>query len=507
MTSNGKKEHIAVLGAGLTGLSATFYLSRRYPDTKISLIERQRRGGGVVSSSRVPLGGDYGSALLEAGPSAFRPYATAIMEITNFLGLKDKIVTCPADSPGATNNFVYSPELGLQIIPAGLRDMFTSKLTGIIIPAALKEAFIPRNRPDGIADESFDSLLTRRFGPNLARMLGSAFIHGIYTGDSRELSVRAAFGMLWDAETLKGSVIRGIIGGPKPPPPTEVYDVGPVGEALQKAGMWTFKDGLQTFTNAIEDHLRKQPNVELLYDSPIKQIDDGFKVRLENGKTVEPTHIVSALPTPVLHKLMPQNKGFAGFAALAANKPLSLHIVNLVFPGPPSAIHPDGFGYFIPRPAEGYTPAATARTGSFAGVLFDTSMFPGQDTAVADPYNNAPFTKVYLKMGGAFALPPLPAQMKSAPGAPTPAYITTALGVLSTQLGRALPAPLYWQVSLKEDCIPINTPGHVDRIKEMKEWADEKYKGRLQIIGAGVGGVATGDCVEQGRQVAKTLQL
>lgn len=70
---------IAVLGGGLTGLSAAFHLARRFPTTPIALINRDARFGGWVRSERVKVNG--AEVLLEAGPRTLRPTAPSVLEL------------------------------------------------------------------------------------------------------------------------------------------------------------------------------------------------------------------------------------------------------------------------------------------------------------------------------------------------------------------------------------------------------------------------------------------
>jgi oxygen-dependent protoporphyrinogen oxidase len=49
-------------------------------------------------------------------------------------------------------------------------------------------------------------------------------------------------------------------------------------------------------------------------------------------------------------------------------------------------------------------------------------------------------------------------------------------------------------------------PGHLDRMEEMKMkflTGLDGWGGRLAVVGAGVGGVSVGDCVEAGRRVGR----
>lgn len=81
-----------------------------------------------------------------------------------------------------------------------------------------------------------------------------------------------------------------------------------------------------------------------------------------------------------------------------------------------------------------------------------------------------------------------------------------------------LPPPSHVHAHYQKNCIPTYTPGHLRRMDELKaalgftssssdssssSSADvNPWGGRMHVIGAGVGGVSVGDCVEQGRDAA-----
>jgi oxygen-dependent protoporphyrinogen oxidase len=72
-----------VLGGGITGLATAFHLSRRIPQTKITLIENQDRVGGWIRSECVELGSGKGHMVLEAGPRTLRPRSQALLELVH----------------------------------------------------------------------------------------------------------------------------------------------------------------------------------------------------------------------------------------------------------------------------------------------------------------------------------------------------------------------------------------------------------------------------------------
>ena len=64
-------QRIAIVGGGITGLSAAYFLSNALPRAKIVLYEASPRFGGWINSSRVPVNG--GHVVFERGPHTLRP--------------------------------------------------------------------------------------------------------------------------------------------------------------------------------------------------------------------------------------------------------------------------------------------------------------------------------------------------------------------------------------------------------------------------------------------------
>lgn len=64
-------QSIAVLGGGITGLTSAYRLSQLFPNTAITLYEKNSRLGGWLHSTSVPL--DTGEVVFEHGPRTLRP--------------------------------------------------------------------------------------------------------------------------------------------------------------------------------------------------------------------------------------------------------------------------------------------------------------------------------------------------------------------------------------------------------------------------------------------------
>jgi oxygen-dependent protoporphyrinogen oxidase len=179
----------------------------------------------------------------------------------------------------------------------------------------------------------------------------------------------------------------------------------------------------------------------------------------------------------------------------------TVHVVNFVFPCPPKDVHPEGFGYLIPRPPAGYPTKSTSP--GILGTIFDSCSLHAQDLPVTNNYyNNATHTKLTMMTGGPYPLHSLPAVLSSSSSDEAlPPFISGLLRELENQLGKTLPKPVYWQIWNNENCIPTLLPGHLERMEEMRasmEHMAVTWQGCHAMVGAGVGGVSVSGCVEAG---------
>ena len=213
------------------------------------------------------------------------------------------------------------------------------------------------------------------------------------------------------------------------------------------------------------------------------------------------------MPLPHLHRLLSApsvtHSSTGSLPHLLTNPSSSVTVVNLVFPPTSRPIHPDGFGYLIPRPSTDY-PASSL---GMLGTVFDSCALPTQDrllplsASASSTPSPSGFTKVTVMLGGPY-------------GAPTPApssaaFLPTLLDTLRRHLGRAEPLPEPCLVRIREhkDCIPTPTVGHTARVAELTAAVRERWGPNAAVIGAGVGGVSVGDCVESGRRAAYALRV
>lgn len=210
-----------------------------------------------------------------------------------------------------------------------------------------------------------------------------------------------------------------------------------------------------------------------------------------DGQKLEMAHVVAALPPPKLNSLISAS---APLPHLTANPSTTVGVVNVVYPLPPSAVHPDGFGYLVPHSAPGTNPDGAL------GVVFDSAALPGLD---GSPALEGRVTKVTVMMGGP--------HWASYGTAPVPRGPGDLVEPALRHLRRVFPhlgsvEPLLVVPHLNAACIPTYAPGHGGRLGEVHSAVESgPWAGRLSVAGAGYGGVSVNDCVLSGQLVAEGL--
>ncbi|KAF7344433.1 hypothetical protein MSAN_01924500 [Mycena sanguinolenta] len=396
--------------------------------------------------------------------------------LVHLLGLSDSVITTPKSSPAAKNRFLHVPGTpGIYKIPGPSISYLWNELRYFIQPGINFELVRGWNRPEGVLDESLESFMTRRGHAVTARVLGSALVHGIYAADARLLSVRAAFPRLWELEEKgNGRILWYLLTRSKEEKLKEKekeeedrkrYQLGDVLKLMEGASVYSFRDGMGTLADALTRSITKNPNIRIISGAEVTalQFDDehGFQPSRSQPSTKSSP---SRIPCPISQRT-PSS---------------SVTAINLVFPG--TKIFPPGFGYLVCRPKDDY-PADDA---GILGVTFDSAALPAQDTLAP----GEKITKVTVMMGGPHRSPDT--------------ALPVVLAHLQYHLNRRkpLPEPLVTRTWHHKECIPTPLPGHLERIKKLKEaLGGSGWDGRMEVVGAGVRGVSVGDCVESGKMV------
>ncbi|HEX5109310.1 MAG TPA: protoporphyrinogen oxidase [Vicinamibacterales bacterium] len=193
---------IAIVGGGISGLAAAYELERR--GLSVRVLEAGNRPGGVVCTERLD------GWVIDAGPDSLLVQKPGAIALCRELGIADRLIstltprTAYVLRDGQLHPLVEGSFLGF---PIGLSALARSTLfsTGGKLRMA-GEVLVPRSQGD--EDESIAAFVRRRFGEEAVDYLAEPLLAGIHAGDAEELSARALFPRLVDAEQQSGSVLR-----------------------------------------------------------------------------------------------------------------------------------------------------------------------------------------------------------------------------------------------------------------------------------------------------------
>lgn len=441
---------VAVLGGGLTGLTAAWHLKKA--GVTVRVYEAGARAGGVI--------GAYirDGWLHELGPNSLLEGSADVANFINDLGLGTRRLYAAA---AARNRYVVK---GGRLVPMPTSPtafLLTKLFSWRAKFTLLGEPFRPKH--EGAADESVSHFVIRRLGEEFLDYAVNPFVSGVYAGDPGRLSVRHGFPKLFALEQQHGSLIRGAI-------KRRNASGGPSGR------IFSFPDGLSELPRALAQGLGDRVALETRV-TRLRRVPAGWEVETErSGRRETRVHsaVIAALPADVLATL--PIEGLATAGGLAQLREIEQPPVTSVLVGykREAVRHPlDGFGVLMPE----------VEHGRILGALFTSTLFP----------NRAPDGHVAINVFVGGARHPELARQEDAP----------LVAMVRAELERLLGAkgePAYVHLQRWPRAIPQYTLGY-ERFQAACA-AVEAEAGDLFIGGNSRDGISMANCIASGHRLA-----
>ncbi len=334
-----QRKKVAILGAGIAGLSFAYYLKKYNSKVDFVILEKSTRSGGVVFSEKV------NDVVFEWGPRGIRPKGRGqvVLELVEELGLWEDLVFA---NDNAKKRYLYHNDK-LQVLPNSFWSLLSSPYLKLFIKAIVKD--FTAVKFDG--DETIASFVDRHFGVEFRDLFFDSMVSGIWAGDVQKMSVSATLPLLRELEGKRGSILKALITYQTQSLDSKRYD-----KQITNKALFSFKEGVQALVNALKTHL----NDSIIYNVDIDAIHFSDKVELVvNGESQVFDELVSTVPAYSIAA----HTDFKLSALLKSIHYAPIAVLNMKLPK--SAIDFDGFGFLVPSSENSVVLGMVANSNTF----------------------------------------------------------------------------------------------------------------------------------------------
>ena len=335
---------VAIVGAGISGLSVSHFLKKLKPDARVLVLEKDSRPGRVVRSF------NEGGYLAEWGPHGFLDNTVESRELLVDTGLDKEVQKAPLA------DFVRYICLDgkLALIPQNPKKIIGSSL----VPLTAKLRVLADLWKKPVAEEqTVSQWVAYRFGRSLLPFADAVFT-GTYAGDFERLSIDAVMPGVRAVEQESGSVIRGLLQKRK-----KAQEGNGSHERKGLPAMVSFAEGMERLPLALAEKTKIVFNAAV---TGIKQNEGMWEIKTDGEKYLAKSLVLAISVNQTLALL-------GNIIDTEEQRPPVLEvpearIANVVLGFTDTANIPFGFGYLAPEQEKRFT----------LGALFSSHMFPGR---------------------------------------------------------------------------------------------------------------------------------
>jgi oxygen-dependent protoporphyrinogen oxidase len=459
-----KRPHVVIVGAGITGLSAAFYLQKELKERglqwRVTLLESSNRLGGKIQT----LVRD--GFIMEQGPDSFLERKKSASQLVRDLGLADELVHNQTGQAYILHRdqLLPIPEGAVMGVPTRLKPF---AFTSLVSPAgkirAIADLFLPRSKQSEGEDQSVGSFFRHRLGDEVVDRIIEPLLSGIYAGDIDKMSLMSTFPQFAEMEKQYRSLILAM----KTMRPSKPTATKPMGIFL------TLKKGLQSMVKAIEEQLTQ---VNVIKGKPLRLVEkseQGYLLHLTHEEPLQADAIIMATP----HQVSRQVLGNADFLKPLHDHPVSVATVILAFPKNAVHLTKEGTGFVVPR-TEPYTITACTWTHK----KWPHTAPPGKA-----------LLRCYVGRAGDEEIVDKPDD--------------EIVDVVIRDMKRVFPItdnPEFTYVTRWKSAMPQFVVGHQAWLKQLNEEMAIHYPG-IFLVGSSYAGSGIPDCIDQGKKAVQDV--
>lgn len=441
-------KRVLVIGGGISGLSAAYYLEKT--GAEVILLEKEEKLGGLLQTRLID------DCRIEAGPDSFLAAKPAAMALIRELGIESEVIASNDEQRKTyilrNGHLVPMPDGLVMMAPTKLGPLISTELLSWSSKIRATREFLRRPPSASIPERSIGEFVEDHYGREAVEYLAEPLLTGIFGGDVYKLSVNEVLPRFVEMEAKYGSVTRGLIAERKPN-----------SEPLFK----TLKGGFSQLVSALDANIRGR-RIHGVVET-MERKDDGWQVRI-NGEWLLADHVVVALRTwqaaALLRNADPKLSELLSAISYSSAVTIGLTYPSAGFP------HPlNGFGFLVPQVERRNIVACTWVNKKFN--------------------YRAPAGKVVLRafLGG-----------DTWCSASDDEILSAVTGDLKQIMGVAL-TPSAVSIARWPKSMPQYELGHRARIDAIRE--KERLLPGIQLIGSAFEGIGIPDCIRLAKQAAK----
>lgn len=322
---------VAIIGGGITGLSAAYYLNKKSKenslDLRVVLIEANHKLGGKINTYH------ESEFIMETGADSIVSRKTNVAPFIEELGLQEEVVY---NATGISYLYIDGelkriPDDTTFGIPMTIESLAKSNLISAEGKVEALKDFYTKNETF-TKNDSVGLFLESFLGKELVERQISPVLSGVYSGRLNDLTIASTLPYLLDYKNEYGSIIKGLSENKQ-----KFLGAG-------KSKFLSFKNGVSTLIDTLESRM---PEVEILKGVKAESIEksqEQYLIACDNHKVIEADFVVLSTLHTTAQQLLRSEELDEEFNQF---KNSSLISVYIGFDIPDEELPKDGTGFIV----------------------------------------------------------------------------------------------------------------------------------------------------------------